>query len=137
MCILHYGGGREVSYDNDGQRRRGIVTTRRSFISGAASAAGAFAVGGCATQSGESSFYGPTIRDRLWMWGHHVDSAKRAGSCATDKALRKTFKWKGPALDVPAVNLSKKWIAAHGEDRVGTRRAARQRMVWGQSPVCG
>ena len=75
------------------------MTTRRSFIVDAASAAGMLAVGGCVTLSGKASFYGPTVRDRLWMWGHHVDTAAKAGNCATDKALRKTFKWKGAAVD--------------------------------------
>ena len=50
------------------------MTTRRSFIADAALATGALVVGGCATPFGKSSFYGPTIRDRLWMWGHHKDS---------------------------------------------------------------
>ena len=74
------------------------MTTRRSFISGMASAAGALAAGGygCASPVGAASFYGPTIRDRLWMWGHHVDSAKQAGRCA---GIRKGFKWPGRAVD--------------------------------------
>jgi len=74
------------------------MTTRRSFISGMASAAGVLAAGGygCASPVGAASFYGPTIRDRLWMWGHHVDSAKQAGRCA---GIRKGFKWPGRAVD--------------------------------------
>ena len=81
------------------ERTRFHMMDRRSFVLGAASAVGAMAVGGCASPFGKESFYGPTIRDRLWMWGHHVDSSKRAGSCANDLALRKSFKWKGPAVD--------------------------------------
>ena len=72
------------------------MTTRRSFIVDSVSAAGALAVGGCATPFGKSSFYGPTVRDRLWMWGHHVDSAKHAGRCA---GVHKGFKWPGRAVD--------------------------------------
>ena len=75
------------------------MTGRREFIANAASATGVIAFGGCATAFGRSSFYEPTIRDRLWMWGHHIDSSAKAGSCAKDKALRNTFKWKGPAVD--------------------------------------
>ena len=70
---------------------------RRSFIAGTAAFAGAMATTGCATApSDATSFYGPTIRDRLWMWGHHVDSAKHAGRCA---GIRKGFKWPGRAVD--------------------------------------
>lgn len=32
---------------------------------------------------GRRGFYGPTIRDRLWMWGHHPDSVT-GGSCGFD-----------------------------------------------------
>ena len=49
------------------------MTNRREFITGAALAAGALATGGCQSLLGKTSFYGPTIRDRLWMWGHHPD----------------------------------------------------------------
>lgn len=49
------------------------MTNRREFIAGAALAAGALATGGCQSLLGKTSFYGPTIRDRLWMWGHHPD----------------------------------------------------------------
>ena len=75
------------------------MTSRRDFITRAAAAAGVVAASGCRSFSDGKSFYGPTIRDRLWMWGHHVDSSKQAGSCANDLALRKSFKWKGPAVD--------------------------------------
>ena len=110
------------------------MVTRRSFIEGAALAAGACAAGGCATMFGNSAFYGPTIRDRLWMWGHHVDSSKYAGRCA---GVGESFKWPGQAvdqaegcrlifhptfaaaLDVPAVRLSKEWIAEHGDGKSG------------------
>ena len=72
---------------------------RRSFIAGAAAAAGTLATAGCRSVFGRTSFYGPTIRDRLWMWGHHVDSAKSAAVCADDPAVRKGFKWPGRAVD--------------------------------------
>lgn len=49
------------------------MTNRREFITGAALAAGALATEGCQPLLGKTSFYGPTIRDRLWMWGHHPD----------------------------------------------------------------
>ena len=39
--------------------------SRREFLGGIAAAA---AAGGCRSLFGEASFYGPTIRDRLWMW---------------------------------------------------------------------
>ena len=99
------------------------MVTRRSFIEGAAMAAGACAAGGCATMFGNSAFYGPTIRDRLWMWGHHVDSSKYAGRCAgvgesfiDGLIFHPTF---AAALDVPAVRLSKEWIAEHGDGKSG------------------
>ena len=52
---------------------------RRQFIKTIASAAGAAACGGCATAFGKEPFYGPTIRDRLWMWGHHPAAVGIAG----------------------------------------------------------
>ena len=70
--------------------------TRREFIKGLA-AAGAGATG-CRSLCG-GSFYGATIRDRLWMWGHHPSFAA--------------------ALDIPAVKLAKAWIAAYGDDLWG------------------
>lgn len=51
---------------------------RRGFIKGAALAAGAVAAGDCHALSAKAPFYGPTIRDRLWMWGHHPDMAQRS-----------------------------------------------------------
>ena len=50
---------------------------RREFIGMAALAGGALASGGCRCLYGgdaERVPYGPTIGDRLWMWGHHADS---------------------------------------------------------------
>ena len=47
---------------------------RREFLKSAAASVGAMAVGGLDADDGKPSFYGPTIRDRLWMWGHHPDS---------------------------------------------------------------
>ena len=51
---------------------------RRDFLTGAAASAGAMAVGGLGAADGKPPFYGPTVRDRLWMWGHHVTCAKIA-----------------------------------------------------------
>jgi len=65
------------------------MTTRRDFLK-TSSAAGAFAaLGGCTLPDFGTAFYGPTIRDRLWMWGHHPD-------CTKTKAMPT---WKGPAVD--------------------------------------
>ena len=77
------------------------MTSRRDFIAGAAFAAGALAAGGCASPSpskSRSSFYGPTIRDRLWMWGHHADCSKRAGAWLRGPA-GEAFRWPGKAVD--------------------------------------
>ncbi len=52
---------------------------RREFVKGLGAAAGAAAIGGCRSLFGGRAFYGPTIRDRLWMWGHHKDAVKVAG----------------------------------------------------------
>lgn len=75
------------------------MTDRRDFISGAAAAVGALAVDGCRTLPGKEPFYGPTIRDRLWMWGHHADSAAFAGAWLKDPARREAFKWPGRAVE--------------------------------------
>lgn len=74
---------------------------RREFLKGAA-AAGLAAGAGCVSapaDAGRGSFYGPTVRDRLWMWGHHVEMAKSAGCCAWDEKVRKNFKFPGRAVD--------------------------------------
>lgn len=39
-----------------------------------------------------SSFYGPTIRDRLWMWGHHPGRKDHSG-------FKDGRKWEGPVVD--------------------------------------
>jgi len=49
---------------------------RREFIAKTAAAAGVTAVGGCRSFFGSAPFYGATIRDRLWMWGHHKECAR-------------------------------------------------------------
>ena len=56
----------------------------------AAMAAGAVAVGGTSAFAADDRgvFYGPTIRDRLWMWGHHSEMSKRSGG-----------KWPGPTVE--------------------------------------
>ncbi len=63
--------------------------TRRGFVTGLA-AAGVGAAAGCRSLCGQS-FYGPTIRDRLWMWGHHPDMSRRS--------VAKGAVWPGPAVD--------------------------------------
>ena len=71
---------------------------RREFL-GISAAAGASAVlGGCKSLLGETSFYGPTIRDRLWMWGHHIDCAAQAASCAGANK-KDGFAWPGRTVD--------------------------------------
>ena len=75
------------------------MTSRRTFIAGAAAVGGALATGGCRTLFGETAFYGPTIRDRIWMWGHHVDTAKRAAACLHAPVREAAFKWPGRAVD--------------------------------------
>jgi hypothetical protein len=67
------------------------MTDRRGFIKGAAAAAGIGAFGGCAGLTGGASFYGPTIRDRLWMWGHHAEMCH--------KSVNAGAKWPGPTVD--------------------------------------
>jgi hypothetical protein len=46
------------------------MINRREFI---AQASALTALSACASLPGKKEFYGPTIRDRLWMWGHHPD----------------------------------------------------------------
>lgn len=44
---------------------------RREFLASAGASAAMAALGpGCQSLLGARAFYGPTIRDRLWMWGH-------------------------------------------------------------------
>ena len=38
------------------------------------------------------SFYGPTIRDRLWMWGHHAQMCDNSG-------FRDGRRWEGPTVE--------------------------------------
>ena len=53
-------------------------------------AAGAFAIGGCSHFPCGPSFYGPTIRDRLWMWGHHINA---------HSSIRSYRRWTGRFVD--------------------------------------
>ena len=66
--------------------------TRREFIGGAA-AAGLAGAMGCSSLCGGGQFYGKTIRDRLWMWGHHPEMSKRSFPRNSAKT------WQGPAVD--------------------------------------
>ena len=63
--------------------------SRREFLGGIAAAA---AAGGCRSLFGEASFYGPTIRDRLWMWGHHAQMCHKSG-------FKDGRKWEGPTVE--------------------------------------
>ena len=67
------------------------MMNRREFLAGSAAAAGVAALGGCANFLHRESFYGPTIRDRLWMWGHHADMCH--------KSVKVGAKWPGPTVD--------------------------------------
>ena len=61
------------------------MVNRKEFLKNAA-AFGCCAAAGCRTSSC-GGFYGETVRDRLWMWGHHIDCWKR------------TKGWPGPSVD--------------------------------------
>ena len=67
------------------------MMNRREFLTGSAAAAGIAALGGCASSLRRESFYGPAIRDRLWMWGHHADMCH--------KSVKEGAKWPGPTVD--------------------------------------
>ena len=67
------------------------MTDRRTFITGAAATAGVMAASGCGSLAGSCSFYGPTVRDRLWMWGHHSEMCH--------KSVKKDKKWPGPTVE--------------------------------------
>lgn len=72
---------------------------RREFLGMSAAAGASAMLGGCKSLLGETSFYGPTIRDRIWMWGHHVETAARAGSLVGDLRKRESFVWPGRAVE--------------------------------------
>ena len=67
------------------------MTDRRTFLQEAAMAAGLAAAGGCRAFRNDCGFYGPTIRDRLWMWGHHAQMCH--------KSVKKGSVWPGPAVE--------------------------------------
>lgn len=67
------------------------MTSRRAFIKGAAVTAGAGALVGCKSVFGATSFYGPMIRDRLWMWGHHSEMCHHS--------VKKGSKWPGKTVE--------------------------------------
>jgi len=67
------------------------MTSRRDFVKGTAMAAGAAALGGCKSVFGGASFYGPTIRDRLWMWGHHSEMCHHS--------VKKGTQWPGKTVE--------------------------------------
>ena len=67
------------------------MTDRRTFITGAAAAVVAMAASGCRSLAGRCSFYGPTVRDRLWMWGHHSEMCH--------KSVKKGKQWPGPTVE--------------------------------------
>ena len=53
--------------------------SRRDFLGGIAAASAVASAAGCRSIFQGSSFYGPTIRDRLWMWGHHAQMCHKSG----------------------------------------------------------
>lgn len=65
-----------------------MTANRRDFLRMAGAAAFA---GGCSSICGEKTFYGKTIRDRLWMWGHHAEMSKQA--------VKKGQTWPGPTVE--------------------------------------
>ena len=69
-----------------------MKNTRREFIKDLA-VAGIAAAGGCRSLCGCGQFYGETIRDRLWMWGHHPDMSRRSFPRNSAKI------WPGPTVD--------------------------------------
>lgn len=69
-----------------------MENTRREFIGGAV-ATGLAGAMGCSSLCGRSQFYGKTIRDRLWMWGHHPAMSKRSFPRNSAKV------WPGPVVD--------------------------------------
>ena len=73
--------------DKEEKANRGA--SRREFLGGIAAAA---AVGGCRSLFGAEPFYGPTIRDRLWMWGHHAQMCHKSG-------FKDGRKWEGPTVE--------------------------------------
>ena len=77
------------SEDMNSEGRMRTCASRREFLGGIAAAA---AAGGCRALFGEASFYGPTIRDRLWMWGHHARMCDESG-------FKDGRKWEGPAVE--------------------------------------
>lgn len=79
---------------NTTKRSADFDCRRRDFIKGAA-AFSALATGGCLTGDAKKPFYGPTIRDRLWMWGHHPDMCTESNFDLKNKS----WKWKGPSVD--------------------------------------
>lgn len=64
---------------------------RRDFVKGVAASAAALAVGGCQSLQGGRAFYGPTIRDRLWMWGHHHEMCHQS--------TKNGARWPGPTVE--------------------------------------
>src|SRR5574344_1644220 len=70
---------------------RRATMNRRNFIATGLAAAGALALDGCKSIPPSTSFYGPTIRDRLWMWGHHADMCSHSA--------KKGQKWPGATVD--------------------------------------
>ena len=83
-----YAGNPHVRFDEgaDAQSQSGhstllYKTTRREFAMKLAGSAGCVALGGCQALglgNHPRDGYGRTIRDRLWMWGHHPLSLKTA-----------------------------------------------------------
>ena len=68
--------------------------SRRDFLGEIAAASAVASAAGCRSISQGSSFYGPTIRDRLWMWGHHAQMCHKSGFKKSSGR-----KWEGPTVE--------------------------------------
>ena len=72
---------------------------RRDFLAGSAAVVGEATLGAAQkVLPAKDSFYGPTIRDRLWMWGHHASTCECAGAIAGKK--KGEFVWPGKTVDM-------------------------------------
>ncbi len=67
-----------------------MISSKES-VKDAGMIAGAAALDCCKPVFGETSFYGPTIRDRLWMWGHHSEMCHHS--------VKKGSQWPGKTIE--------------------------------------
>ncbi len=70
-----------------------MMHSRKDFLGGLAAATTLAAAGGFpAPPPNPKPFYGPAIRDRLWMWGHHAQMCHKSG-------FKDGRTWKGPTVE--------------------------------------